>query len=90
MKPLCLLVLFSLLASPALLAAQVVARQGSPAESPLQEFKSPMVLDLPIKDFKDQLEHQVLGMSPLFPPGDRCLSSPGTKRRTGCGPSWTI
>jgi hypothetical protein len=53
MKPLYLLVLISLLASPALLTAQVVARQGTPAESPLQEFKSPMVLDLPIKDFKD-------------------------------------
>ena len=53
MKPLYLLVLSSLLAFPTLLTAQVVARQGSPAESPLQEFKSPMVLDLPIKDFKD-------------------------------------
>jgi hypothetical protein len=53
MKPLYLLVLFSLLASPVLLTAQIVARQGTPADSPLEEFKSPMVLDLPIKDFKD-------------------------------------
>lgn len=30
--------------------AQVVARQGDPQESPLQEFKSPMILDLPLKD----------------------------------------
>ncbi|MEA2560115.1 MAG: hypothetical protein QOH06_1619 [Acidobacteriota bacterium] len=35
------------------LGAQVVARQGDPAESPLQEFKSPMVLELPLKDFHD-------------------------------------
>jgi hypothetical protein len=35
------------------LGAQVVARQGDPAESPLQEFKSPMVLELPLKDFRD-------------------------------------
>jgi hypothetical protein len=53
MKPWYLLVLVSLLASPVLLTAQVVARQGTPAESPLEEFKSPMVLDLPIQDFKD-------------------------------------
>lgn len=53
MKPSYLLVLISLLASPAFLTAQVVARQGTPAESPLEEFKSPMVLDLPIQDFKD-------------------------------------
>src|SRR5262245_32615470 len=34
------------------LQAQVVARQGDPSESPLQEFKSPMILDLPLKDFQ--------------------------------------
>jgi len=35
------------------LHAQVVARQGDPAVSPLQEFKSPMVLDLPMKGFRE-------------------------------------
>jgi hypothetical protein len=45
-------ILFCLAVSPVLLDAQVVARQGSPAESPLQDFKSPMVLDLPLRDFK--------------------------------------
>ena len=46
--------LFTLLTlAAASLAAQVVARQGDPAESPLQEFKSPMVLELPLKDFRD-------------------------------------
>lgn len=30
--------------------AQVVARQGETQESPLQDFKSPMILDLPLKD----------------------------------------
>jgi hypothetical protein len=45
---------FALLAlTAALLGAQVVARQGDPAKPPLQEFKSPMVLDLPLKDFHD-------------------------------------
>jgi hypothetical protein len=53
MKSPSLLVLCALLLSPALLEAQVVARQGSPAESPFQEFKSPMVLDLPLKNFKE-------------------------------------
>ncbi len=53
MKPSYLLVLVSLLASPVLLTAQVVARQGTSADSPLEEFKLPMVLDLPIQDFKD-------------------------------------
>jgi hypothetical protein len=52
MKPLSLLVLILLLALPSLSTAQVVARQGTPAEPPPQEFKSPMVLDLPIKDFQ--------------------------------------
>jgi hypothetical protein len=37
---------------PSFLSAQVVARQGAPAESPIQEFKSPMILDLPLKDFQ--------------------------------------
>jgi len=46
--------LFTLLALAAIsLGAQVVARQGDPAESPLQEFKSPMVLELPLKDFRE-------------------------------------
>lgn len=40
------------LALSSALSAQVVARQGDPAESPLQEFKSPMVLELPLKDFQ--------------------------------------
>ncbi len=53
MKPLCLLILIPLLAAPASLAAQVVARQGNPEASPFQEFKSPMVLDLPIQNFKN-------------------------------------
>jgi hypothetical protein len=44
---------FALLAlTAALLGAQVVARQGDPAQPPLQEFKSPMVLELPLKDFR--------------------------------------
>lgn len=53
MKPSYLLFLIPLLASPAPSTAQVVARQGTPAESSLEEFKSPMVLDLPIQDFKN-------------------------------------
>lgn len=52
MKSLPLLVLIALALCPALLMAQVVARQGNPSEAPLQEFKSPMVLDLPIRNFK--------------------------------------
>ncbi|HEX9944131.1 MAG TPA: hypothetical protein VGG03_19130 [Thermoanaerobaculia bacterium] len=47
----CRLFVLLSLALCASLSAQVVARQGSPAESPLQEFKSPMVLDLPLADF---------------------------------------
>lgn len=46
-----LAVALSLFLLPVLLAAQVVARQGDPTEAPIQEFKSPMVLDLPLKDF---------------------------------------
>ena len=43
-----------LLASFAVPASQgqVVARQGDPSEASVQEFKSPMVLDLPLKDFQ--------------------------------------
>ena len=52
MKPLYLLVLVPLLTSPVLSTAQVVARQGAPAEASPQDFQSPMVLDLPIKDFQ--------------------------------------
>jgi hypothetical protein len=45
---------FALLAlAAASVGAQVVARQGDPAESPLQEFKSPMVLELPLKGFRE-------------------------------------
>jgi hypothetical protein len=40
------------LALPASLHAQVTARQGDPSESAAQEFKSPMILDLPLKDFQ--------------------------------------
>ena len=53
MKSLPLLVLIALLLSPARLTAQVVARQGSATNSPFQEFKSPMVLDLPLKNFRE-------------------------------------
>jgi hypothetical protein len=52
MKPTPWIVLFLLFVLPVALGGQVVARQGDPAESPLQEFKSPMILDLPLKDFK--------------------------------------
>lgn len=45
------LALFTLVAAS--LGAQVVARQGDPSESPFQEFKSPMVLELPVKDFPE-------------------------------------
>ena len=41
------------LAFPLPMASQVVARQGTVAEAPQQEFKSPMILDLPFKDFKE-------------------------------------
>jgi hypothetical protein len=40
------------LALPVSLHAQVTARQGDPSESAAQEFKSPMILDLPLKDFR--------------------------------------
>jgi len=53
MKSLSLLVLIALVLSPVPLTAQVVARQGSAADSPLEEFKSPMVLDLPLKNFRE-------------------------------------
>lgn len=45
-----LALLFSTLVYAALLDAQVNARQGDPSTSPLQQFQSPMVLDLPLPD----------------------------------------
>ena len=50
MKLVAATLLYLLFVGPAV-QAQVVARQGDPQESPLQEFKSPMILDLPLKDF---------------------------------------
>jgi hypothetical protein len=47
-----LLAVVLILALPWPGTSQIVARQGTPAESALQEFKSPMVLDLPFQDFK--------------------------------------
>src|SRR5689334_15501493 len=44
------LALFTLAAAS--LGAQVVTHQGVPSESPYQEFRSPMVLELPLKDFR--------------------------------------
>jgi hypothetical protein len=40
-------------AVPLPMTSQVVARQGTAGEAPQQEFKSPMILDLPFNDFKD-------------------------------------
>jgi hypothetical protein len=39
-------------AMPSSLEAQVTARQGDPAASPQQEFRSPMILDLPLYDLR--------------------------------------
>ncbi len=44
--------LLALLIVSASSSGQVVARQGDPSEASVQEFKSPMVLDLPLKDFR--------------------------------------
>ena len=47
-----LLLLSLILAHSLSLHAQVTARQGDPSESAAREFKSPMILDLPLKDFQ--------------------------------------
>lgn len=47
------LLLILLLVHPAWLASQVTARQGTPSESPLKEFQSPMILDLPLQSLRD-------------------------------------
>jgi hypothetical protein len=52
MKSSALLAVVLILALSLPVTSQVVARQGTSAESSLQEFKSPMVLDLPIQDFQ--------------------------------------
>jgi len=45
-------VLLAVLVVPASSIGQVVARQGGPSDNSIEEFKSPMVLDLPLKDFQ--------------------------------------
>jgi hypothetical protein len=52
MKSSALLAVVLTLALPWPGISQIVARQGTAAESPLQDFKSPMILDLPLQDFK--------------------------------------
>jgi hypothetical protein len=51
MKPVAL-VLLALLIVPASSIGQVVARQGNDSDASIEEFKSPMILDLPFKDFR--------------------------------------
>jgi hypothetical protein len=52
MKPGAWVFLILFVVVPVALCNQVVARQGDPSEAETQEFKSPMILDLPLKDFR--------------------------------------
>lgn len=47
-----LFLVLALLAFTAPLPGQVVARQGDPAAVTSEEFRSPMILELPLKDFQ--------------------------------------